>query len=200
MAVLEDSKFVPLGEETFTTRLLATGRGGPDVLGRAALGLALASVSGLAMGARDGAVAMAVNAAGVPVALLAVTLLGVPSLYVVLSLFDTPLDLRGLLGATASALGSTGLMLAGLGPTMMIFGVTSEGPEGAAVSAGAGLALSALVGLSQMRIEVATTLAETSMSRRAIANFVLAAFGVFAFVLGTRLAFALLPALTGGLS
>lgn len=198
MALFEGSKLVPLGEETLTTRLLATGGRIPDVLGRAALGLALASVSGLAMGARDGALAMAVHGAGVPVALLAVTLLGVPSLYVVLSLFDAPLDLRELLGAASSALGSTGLMLAGLGPTMMLFGVTSAGPDGAAISASAGLALSALVGLSHMRFEIASALAEASTTRRAIATSVLAAFGVFAFVLATRLAFGLLPALTGG--
>ncbi len=192
------SIFASPSEDTFVARVLSTQGRLRDLAMRAALGMALASIAGLAMGAREGLLAMAVHAVGVPCALLAVALLGLPSLYVVLSLFDTPLDSRALLAAAASALSATGLVLAGLAPTIMLFGVTSAGPEGAAITSSVGLAMGCLIGLLQMRFMIANSITQMSMARRAIAAGVLAVFGLFAIALATRLAYALLPVLVGG--
>ena len=52
---------------------------------RALVGAVLASLYGLALGARDGQLALLTHAVGVPAALLAVCILGVPSLYIVLA-------------------------------------------------------------------------------------------------------------------
>jgi hypothetical protein len=197
MALDGYSTLAPPDEDTFSARLLTTQGQFHDFAMRAALGMALASIAGLAMGARDGVLAMAVHAAGVPFTLLAVSLLGLPSLYVVLSLFDTPLDLRVLLAAAASTLSATGLVLAGLAPTIMLFGITSAGPDGAAVTSGAALAVGGFIGLSQMRHAIAHSFEEVSMAKRTTAAGVLTLFGVFAVTLAVRLASALLPVLVG---
>ncbi len=58
---------------------------------RVAIGAALSAIYGVALGAREGGLALALHAVGVPSALLAVCALGLPALYIVLALFDAPL-------------------------------------------------------------------------------------------------------------
>lgn len=199
MTMLEES-LGPVAEPTFAERALAIDGDGADLARRAVLGVALSSIAGLAMGTREGAVAMAVHAIGVPVALLAVAALGVPSLYVVLALFGAPLDPRGAAAAAARAIAATGLVLAGLAPALALFVVTSESAQAAAMASGAGLALGGAIGLGHLVREIQRTLDDAPIAVRVAAIMVLVAFGVFAVALAIRVWGALLPVLVGGAS
>ncbi|UJR81252.1 Hypothetical protein I5071_33080 [Sandaracinus amylolyticus] len=164
------------------------------------MGLALASIAGLAMGARGGALSMAVHAAGVPLALLAVVALGVPSLFVLLALADAPLDPRATAAAATRGIGASGLVLAGLAPAIALFVVTSESADAAALTTSGGLALAGLVGLGHVLREIMRELDEADLRTRALAIGGLAGFAVFASALATRVWGALLPVLLGGAS
>lgn len=187
-------------ERTLADRVLSTDGGAIELARRAAIGLALASVAGLAIGARGGPTAMAVHAAGVPIALLAVAALGVPSLYVVLALSGAPLDPRGAAAASARAIGATGLVLAGLAPVIALYVVTSASAQAAAMTSGAGLTLGGAIGLGHMIREIHRALEEARPGTRLAAAGVLAAFGLFAIALSARVWGALLPVFLGGAS
>src|SRR5262245_21499351 len=83
---------------------------------RGALGLGLSAFYGLALGARQGGKQLVVHALGVPLGLFLVVLLGAPSMFVFLSMCRAPIDGRALASTTARALGSAGIVLAGLAP------------------------------------------------------------------------------------
>lgn len=165
-----------------------------------ASGLALASIAGLAMGARGGLASMAVHAAGVPLALIAVAALGLPSLFVLLALADAPLDPRATAHAAARAIGASGLVLAGLAPTMALFVVTSEGTDTAALTSGAGLAIGGALGLGHVVRELHRALVGAELPTRLLAAGGLGAFAVFAAALASRVWSGLLPVLLGGAS
>ncbi|AKF06121.1 hypothetical protein [Sandaracinus amylolyticus] len=171
-----------------------------EIARRGAVGLALASIAGLAMGAREGVLSMAVHAAGIPLALLAVVALGVPSLFVLLALADAPLDPRSTAAAAARGIGASGLVLAGLAPAIALFVVTSESTDAAALTTRAGLALAGVVGLGHVLREIVRALGDADLRTRAIAIGGLAGFAVFATALATRVWGALLPVLLGGAS
>lgn len=185
---------------TFAGDTLSTHGNALELARRTAIGLAMASIAGLAMGARDGVVAMAVHAAGVPIALAAVSALGVPSLYVVLALFDAPIDPRASAAAAARGMAAGGLVLAGLAPAIALFVVTSDSAEAAAGAAIAGLAIGGAIGLGHVVAAVNDALGEADSATRVMAKLVLAGFSVFAIALSARVWGALLPVLVGGAS
>lgn len=185
---------------TFAEDALTTTGAPIELARRAAVGLALASISGLAMGLREGPVAMAVHAAGVPIALGAVAALGVPSLYVVLALFDAPLDARAAAAAAARGIAAAGLVLAGLAPAIAVFVVTSATSDGAALASGAALLAGGAIGLGHLIRVVASALERADSATRAMAVLVLAGFTVFAIALASRVWGSLLPVLVGGAS
>lgn len=200
IAIAEPTPAQPPPDGTFAGRVLATDGGALDLARRAAIGVALASIAGLAMGAREGALAMAVHAAGVPLALLAVAALGVPSLYVVLALAGAPLDPRDAAAGAARALGATGLVLAGLAPSIALFVVTSDGATAAALTSAGALALAGAIGLGHMMRELQRALEPAAITTRVAAGAALAAFAIFAVALAARVWGALLPVFLGGAS
>ncbi|MGK3987852.1 hypothetical protein WME99_32725 [Sorangium sp. So ce136] len=139
----------PAGHPGWTASLLAE-RPAPDLRGdlsRFGVGLGLASLYGLALGARQGGVSFAHHAAGVPAALVAVACLGVPALTIVLTLFDATLDAPRALSATARAAAATGLVLGGLAPAAALFVVTSASDFTAALMGMLGLAVGGVIGV-----------------------------------------------------
>jgi len=185
---------------TFAEGALATGGAPIELARRAAAGLALASIAGLAMGLREGPVAMAVHAAGVPLALGAVAALGGPSLYVVLALFDAPLDPRAAAAAAARGIAAAGLVLAGLAPAIAVFVVTSATLDGAALASGVALVAGGAIGLGHVLRVVGTALERADSATRGMATLVLIGFAIFAIALASRVWGSLLPVLAGGAS
>lgn len=119
----EEESGAPSGETTaavlppsWTARLLAEDSEFQVAreLGRFGVGLGLSALYGLSLGARQGGKAFFLHAAGVPAALLAVTALGIPALYIVLALFDAPIEPPKAIAAAARATAQSGLVLAGL--------------------------------------------------------------------------------------
>jgi len=185
---------------TFAEGALATDGAPIELARRAAIGLALASIAGLAMGLREGPIAMAVHAAGVPIALGAVAALGVPSLYVVLALFDAPLDPRAAASAAARGIAAAGLVLAGLAPAIGLFVVTSATAEAATLASAAALVAGGAIGLGHVIRVVGTALERADSATRTMAMLVLAGFALFAIALASRVWGSLLPVLVGGAS
>ena len=162
-------------------------------------GAGLASLYGLALGARDGGASLIRHALGVPAALFAVAGLGVPALFIALALFNAPLDPPRVAASAARAAASAGLLLAGLAPVAALYVVSSE-HTGAAILAGAfGLFLGGLSGVTRLLRELGGSLAGQSELGRLAAGCAFAAFAVFATALAARVWFATLP-LFGGAS
>jgi hypothetical protein len=141
---------------SFTASLLA-GEGAFSAVREAArfgVGLGLAALYGLSLGARQGGKAFFVHAAGVPAALLAVSALGIPALYIILALFDAPIEHPRVIAATARAAARSGLVLAGLAPAAALFVVSSDRTATAAIAGAIGLAVAGMLGLVRLLSEL----------------------------------------------
>jgi hypothetical protein len=153
---------------------------------RFAIGLGLASVYGLAAGARQGGVAFAKSAALVPAAIFGACALGLPALYIALGMVDAPLAPKKLFAAASRATASAGLVLAGLAPAAALYVVSSGDRSGAAVATALGLAAGSLAGLRSLWRDLA---AEMRAAREAVKLVTVAAvfgFAVFAAAVGCR--------------
>jgi hypothetical protein len=164
---------------------------------RFGVGLGLAALYGLALGARAGGRSFLAHAAGVPAALAAAIGLGVPALYIVLALFDAPIEAPRVASAASRACAAAGLVLAGLAPAAALFVVSSERPGAAAFAAAAGLATGGAIGLARLVRELHDALGRARIDIRSIASLAFAGFGVFAVALSFRVWWALLPVLGG---
>jgi hypothetical protein len=162
-------------------------------------GLLAAAAFGLALGAHGGGPALVQHAVGAALALLAVTVITVPSLLVLLALLDAPLTFERLAGLTARAVASSGLLLAGLAPAAALLVVTIQSAATAALVARAGLTLALVIGAAPLLFGVYGELQAAPAATRFKATSLLLAFSVFAVILATRLFEALLPILDGGL-
>src|SRR5688500_6847154 len=109
-------------------------------------GLLLAAVFGLALGARLGGLALLQHALGVPAGLCATGLLGVPPLYVLLTLFDAPISLSEIASWVGRALSSIGAVLGGLAPAVALLAVTIQSADVAGFAARFGLAIDCAIG------------------------------------------------------
>ena len=169
-----------------------------ELVRRASIGLGLSALYGAALGARDGGRALVEHALGVPGGLVAVVLLGLPSMFVFLSLCRAPLDARALASLGARGLASAGLLLAGLAPAAALFVVSSQTAEAAAGVVSVGLVLGGGVALARAAWEVTSRAfagdAKASLGGLAIAG----GFAAFAVALAARVWAALLPILGGG--
>jgi hypothetical protein len=166
---------------------------------RAALGTGLASLYGVALGAREGGLSILTHALGVPVALLAVCLLGLPALYILLALFDAPLSPKRAIAAAVRGCASAGLVLAGLAPLAAVYVVGSETTEGAAMAGTIGLVAGGSLGLRHLVATLGEALERADSATRTMAALAQVAFSLFAVVLAWRIWAALLP-LVGGAS
>lgn len=185
--------------QSFTEKLLAEHEtlSIPREAGRALIGLGLASIYGVALGARSGGVAFARHALGVPAAIAAIAALGVPALYIALALFDTPLSSHKAISSASRAVASAGMVLAGLAPAAALFVVSSAGAGPAAVVAALGLALAGAVGLVRLIRELNDALEDAEALKRSWAHLIFAGFTVFSIALAYRVWMSLLPVLGG---
>lgn len=164
---------------------------------RFAVGLGLAAVYGLAIGARTGGFSLVRHAIGVPTALLAAFGVGVPALYIFLALVDAPVAPGAMAAAATRATASAGLVLAGLAPAAALFVVTSERPGAAALAASVGLALGGAFGLGNVVSDLRKAIADARVTTRFTSDLAFGAFGLFAIVVALRVWASLLPVLGG---
>lgn len=169
-----------------------------ELVRRAGVGLGLSALYGAALGARDGGLSLVEHALGVPAGLVAVVLVGLPSMFVFLSLCRAPVDARALASLAARALASAGLLLAGLAPAAALFVVSSQTAGAAAGVVTAGLVVGGGVALGRAVWEV-TRRAFAGDARASLGGLAVAGgFSVFAVALAARVWVALLPVLGGG--
>jgi hypothetical protein len=164
----------------------------------ALVGLTSSALFGLALGARAGGADLVRHAIGVPAGLLAVVLLGVPSLFVLLSLFDAPLGLREIADESARAVGSVGLLLSGLAPAAALLVVTIQSATVAAGIARLALLLAGTIGGAPLLLRLFSKLDGARSGLRWKAALTLGGFAVFGVALSARTWQALLPILGGG--
>jgi hypothetical protein len=166
-------------------------------LSRLAAGLGLAGVYGLALGARSGGVLLLRHALGVPLGLLVVGAVVVPSLFVVLALLDAPMTPSKMLSASARSLASTGLVLAGLAPAAAMLVVTITSGGAAALVAKLGFLLAGGIGILGLVGSVRAALVESPSFLRMNVFIALCGFSVIAAALAVRAWSGLLPILGG---
>jgi hypothetical protein len=164
---------------------------------RFASGLALTSVYGLALGARSGGTSLLRHALGAPAALLAVSALAVPALFVVLALIDAPVTLPKTLSATARASASTGLLLAGLAPASALLVVTIDSDQVASVVTRLTLILAGTLGGLPLLSGIYEEVRRAPTGTRLKSVLLLCGFALFAGALSARIWSALLPILGG---
>jgi hypothetical protein len=167
-------------------------------IGRFGWGLGLASAYGLVLGFREGGLSLFRHALGVPLAFVAVALLGVPALLIVLTLFDAPLSPRQAVRAASGATARAGLMLAGLAPAVALYVASAESRWLAAAAGGMGLLVSGIVGLSAFLSDLGRGSATAEEGKRLVFGFCFAGFAVFAGLLAIRVWWGALPILGGG--
>src|SRR5262249_22694006 len=143
-------------------------------------GLLLASLYGLALGARRGGIDLVRHALGAPAALLVVGAIAVPALFVVLSLFDAPVTLAKTISATARAAASTGLVMAGLAPAATLLAVTIESATVAGFIARVGLVLAGSIGVLPLLGDLYGELSAAPFGVRMKSSLALFGFALFA--------------------
>jgi len=164
---------------------------------RLASGLGLASVFGLALGARSGGVALLQHALGAPLGLMVVAAVAAPSLFVRLALINTPLRPAQMIGAVAQGTFTAGLVLAGLAPAVAMLVVTIESAAAAAWMSGLGLWLAGGIGLFNLLAALHKHLAGHELRARSREFIAIAVFSVLACALAARAWYAWLPLLRG---
>ncbi|HMY16049.1 MAG TPA: hypothetical protein PKA58_06950 [Polyangium sp.] len=168
-------------------------------LRRFGVAFALAAAYGLAVGTRDGGVGLLKHAAAVPLAPLAVALVGVPALLIVLTLFDAPVSPNAAFSAASRGAAATGMVLGGLAPAMALFVTTTSTRPGAAISAGLGLILAGIFGLRAFLRAIGTPIRQADALPRTVSGFALAGFALFATALSARIWWSTLPIFGGAL-
>lgn len=189
---------------SFAAQLLGEGPseakdGMVDSARRFGAALALSACYGLAIGTRDGGLSILRHAAAVPLAPLAVAGLGVPALFIVLTLFDAPVEPKAAVSAAARGAATTGLVLGGLAPAMALFVTTSSSRFGAAFCAGVGLMLAGVFGLRAFLASIGAPIGKASAGVRTMSGFALAGFAIFATALSARVWWSSLPIFGGAL-
>jgi hypothetical protein len=175
----------------------AADAGYTELARRAAAGLGLSALYGLALGARQGGKALLLHSVGVPLGLLIVVLAGAPSLFVFLSICRAPIDARALASTAARGIGSAGLLLAGLAPAAALFVVSSETPRAAAGAVTFGLLLGGGVALGRATWEVFRSAATGRATSLLGGTGVAVGFVMFSALLAMRVWNAVLPILGG---
>ena len=169
-------------------------------LRRFGVGLGLASLYGLALGARSGGLSLFRHAAGVPLAMVAVGCLGVPALTIVLTLFNAPISPSRALSAASRSAAATGLVFGGLAPAAALFVVTSESGITAALMALLGLFIGGVFGIRVLLRDLKQAMeGETDLINKTLSTISLGCFALFAVAMALRVWWSSLPILKGGL-
>lgn len=166
-------------------------------LSRLASGLALASVYGLALGARAGGLQLLRHAWGAPLGLMVVAGVAAPALFVRLALLNAPLRPAQMVAAVAQGTFTSGLVLAGLAPAAAMLVVSIESTQAAAWMSGLGLWLAGSIGLFNLLAGLKDSLSGAGLNLRARAFISIAIFAVLACALSARAWGAWLPLLGG---
>jgi hypothetical protein len=156
--------------------------------------LAFSATFGLALGARFGALSMAVHAAAVPLGFVAVTLLAVPAFCIGMAHAGVELDVSAVTRSVASALMSAGRALVGLAPAMLLLAVTCESAKSVTLFGVLGLAVGSALGMRALFIG----LESLENWNRPTAKLLRWAFASFTALFGARIWWALLPMFGGG--
>jgi hypothetical protein len=173
-------------------------RGWRGEASRLVIGLALASLYGVALGARHGSLAMVVQAVGVPLGFVAVALLAAPAFYILLAHAGHPIGPLGLAAAVSQATATAGLMLAGLAPGAALITVSVEADATAAVYGMLGLVVGGGLGLRCLCRQLGAELQQTAPGQRLAGWMVTVGFACFAALLAMRVWWLAVPSLGGG--
>jgi len=161
---------------------------------RFAAGLSLAATYGLSLGARFSLSTMAAHAAGVPLAFIALALVGGPAFYVALAHAGVDINPQVLTASLARGVAVAGLILAGLAPAMLLLGVSCDSEFTVAFYGVLGLAVGGGMGLRAMFQELERHQSVHRFSER----LPRLAFAIFACVFCSRIWWGVLPILGGG--
>jgi hypothetical protein len=164
---------------------------------RAAAGLGLSALYGLALGARQGGPALVQHALGVPLALLVVGVIGAPSMFVFLAISRAEIDGRALASAVARGVGSAGILLAGLAPAAALFVVSSETAQAASSAVLFGLVLGGGVALGRTVWDILRSAWRGRPLSAAATACIIGGFVLFSILLAIRIWSAVLPVLGG---
>ncbi|MFO0696209.1 MAG: hypothetical protein U0230_21775 [Polyangiales bacterium] len=174
---------------SFAARILGHSAS-PDVreaLFRLSSGLGLAWLFGLALGAGHPSASWPAWALGIAAGPLACVAAGLPSLLVLLTLFDVRISLAELFDAAARGIATTGMLLAGLAPLVLLYVGTARDSVATDLVASVSLGAAGLAGLSAtIRAVLAVARAEGETSKAAL-SFLSAGYAVFAALLLGRL-------------
>lgn len=174
---------------SFAARILGSSTASDvrEALFRLTSGLGLAWVFGLSLGAGHPSTSWPAWALGIPAGPLACVAAGLPSLLVLLTLFDVRISLAELVDAASRGIATTGMLLAGLAPLVLLYVGTARDSSATALVAAVSLGAAGLSGLSAtIRSVVSVARAEGETSKAALASLA-AAYGVFAALLLGRL-------------
>jgi hypothetical protein len=166
-------------------------------LGRLGAGLALSAFYGLALGARSGGAELLRNALGVPLGLVVLGAVMMPSLTVLFAILDAPVTPSRVLASLGRALSAVGLVLAGLAPGVAMLAVTIESPELAVRVARYGFVLAGSLGLVGLCVSLGRALRDAEPSVERKGQVFLLGYGLFVVVLAARLWSAFVPILGG---
>ncbi len=195
------------GAESFAGRLLDAERendgASESVVAREMLrvvsGLSLSAIFGAAIGARGGFASALIHAMRTPVVVAAVVALAVPALWVGVTYFGgklAPSQVARLAGIVTAKIG---LLLAGFAPIALLYVATSDSVFSRSAVALVPLAVGAIFGVRDAANRVwDNTTGDVNGTNALGVVAVIGAYSLFALVLGLRLAFRLLPVLTGG--
>jgi hypothetical protein len=168
-----------------------------SLVSRGGTGIALAALYGLAAGARHGGESLFLHALGAPAGALAVTLVAVPALFIILTLFDAPIEPRRLAAVAVRAFATFGIVLAGLAPAVALFVVTSGADVTAKFVVFAGLAIAGGLALRSLMAGLWAQLADVDTATSLLARGVLSGFLVLSVMLAARVWVFALPILGG---
>jgi hypothetical protein len=166
-------------------------------LGRLGAGLGLSAFYGLALGARTGGTELLKNALGVPLGLVMLGAVMMPSLTVLFAIIDAPVTPSRVLASLGRALSAVGLVLAGLAPGAALLAVTVESPELAVRVARYGFFLAGSLGLVGLCVSLGRSLRDAAPSVQRKGQLFLLGYGVFVVVLAARLWSAFVPMIGG---
>ncbi|HEX6276944.1 MAG TPA: hypothetical protein VFZ53_28080 [Polyangiaceae bacterium] len=166
-------------------------------LGRLAAGLSLSALYGLSLGAREGGAALIRNALGVPLGLVALCAILLPSLTVLFAIVDAPIPATRVLAALGRSLSAVGLVLAGLAPGAALLCVSIESADVAKTVAAVGFSLAGGLGLAQLVASLGGALARGDKEVAHKGYLLLAGYCVFAILLAARLVSLFVPMLGG---
>lgn len=167
-------------------------------IGRLAAGLSLSAFYGLALGARAGGAELLRHALGVPLGLVVLGAVMMPSLTVLFAILDAPVRASRVLALLGRALSSVGLVLAGVAPGAALLVVSVESAELATVVARLGFVLAGTLGLIQLGASLSNELAGADRSVSFKSHALLLGYALFSVMLAVRLWSLFVPLVGGG--